>query len=149
MDILTILALSLFIFGMAKWCDEGETKVGDVFLRKDAPGDLWVGLYLDTSEPAEDATLASITEVPVLYDYARIALTNTDWTEQATKGIFQQLEKIFTANGGNWGTVYGYFLTDVASGTAGKLVAVEDFSDGPYVVNDGWSVKVTPKVTIS
>lgn len=149
MDILTMLFLTLFIFGMAKWCDEGETLVGNIFLRKDAVIDLWVGLYLDTSEPAEDATLSSISEVPVANGYARIALVNTDWTEQATKGIFKQLEKIFTANGGDWGTVYGYFLTDCASGTAGKLVAVEDFSDGPYVVNDGWSVKPTPKVTIS
>ena len=63
--------------------------------------------------------------------------------------ILLQLQKTFTANGGNWGDVVGYFLTDVASGTAGKLVAVEDFSDGPYTVNDGWSVKVTPTVTIS
>jgi len=149
MDILTILLLSLFIFGMAKWCNEGETLVGNIFLKKAAVTDLWVGLYLDTSEPAEDATLASITEVPVLYDYARIALGAADWTEQATKGIFENLQKIFTANGGNWGDVYGYFLTDCASGTAGKFVSCENFSDGPYTVNDGWSVKVTPKVTIS
>lgn len=149
MDILTMFLLTLFIFGMAKWCNEGETHVGNVFLRKDAPGDLWVGLYLDTSEPAEDATLSSISEVPVANGYARIALVNTDWTEQATKGEFLQLQKIFTANGGNWGDVYGYFITDCASGTAGKLESVENFTDGPYAVNDGWSVKVTPKVTIS
>jgi len=149
MDILTMLLLTLFIFGMAKWCDEGETLVGNVFLRKDAPGDLWVGLYTDDPEPAEDATLSSITELAVANGYARIALINTEWTEQATKGVFLQLQKIFTANGGDWGSVYGYFLTNCASGTAGKLASVEHFSDGPYVVNDGWSVKVTPKVTIS
>jgi hypothetical protein len=149
MDILTTLALSLFIFGMAKWCDEGETQVGNIYLRKDAVIDLWVGLYTDATEPAEDATLSSITELPVANNYARIALTNTDWTEQATKGVFEQLQKTFTASGGDWGSVYGYFLADCASGTAGKLVAVEHFSDGPYTVNDGWSVKVTPKVTIT
>jgi len=149
MDILTMLLLALFIFGMAKWCDEGETQVGNIYLKKDTVIDLWVGLYLDTTEPAEDATLASITEITVANGYARIALTAADWTEQATKGVFEQVQKIFTANGGNWGDVYGYFLTDCASGTAGKLVSVEDFSDGPYAVNDGWSVKVTPKVTIS
>lgn len=149
MSILTMLAFILFVFGMAKWCDEGETLVGNIFLKKAAVTDLWVGLYLDTSEPAEDATLSSISEVPVANGYARIALVNTDWTEQATKGIFENLQKIFTANGGDWGSVYGYFLTDCASGTAGKLVSVENFSDGPYAVNDGWSVKVTPKVTIT
>lgn len=149
MDILTMFLLTLFIFGMAKWCNEGETQVGNVYLRKDAVIDLWVGLYLDSTEPAEDATLSSITELAVANGYARIALVNTEWTEQATKGEFLQLQKIFLANGGDWGSVYGYFLADCASGTAGKLVAVEDFSDGPYAVNDGWSVKVTPKVTVS
>jgi len=29
------------------------------------------------------------------------------------------------------------------------LIAVEHFSDGPYTMNDGWSTKVTPKVTLS
>lgn len=149
MDILTMLLLTLFIFGMAKWCDEGETQVGNIYLRKDAVIDLWVGLYTDVAEPGETDTLATITEVPVANGYARIALVNTDWTEQATKGVFEQLQKTFLANGGDWGSVYGYFLCDVASGTSGKLVAVEDFSDGPYTVNDGWSVKVTPKVTIT
>lgn len=149
MDILTTLLLMLFIFGMAKWCDEGETQVGDSYLKGTAPPQLYLGLYKDTSEPAEDTTLASITEVTVEYDYARIILVKADWTEQATKGEFLQIQKIFTANGGNWGNVYGYFLTDCASGTAGKLVAVEHFSDGPYAVNDGWSVKITPKVTAS
>ena len=149
MDILTTLLLTLFIFGMAKWCNEGETLVGNVFLRKDAPGDLWVGLYTDDPEPAEDATLSSISELPVANNYARIALTNTEWTEQATKGEFLQLQKIFEAQGGNWGDVYGYFIANTASGTSGKLVSVEHFSDGPYTVNDGWIVKVTPKVTIS
>jgi|GEM_PF-1333692 len=149
MDILTMFLLTLFIFGMAKWCNEGETQVGNIYLKKDTVTDLWVGLYKDVTEPAEDGTLAGLTEVPVASGYARIALTNTDWTEQATKGEFLHIQKIFTASGGDWGDVYGYFLTDCASGTGGKLVAVEDFSDGPYTVNDGWSVKVTPKVTIS
>jgi len=149
MDILIILFLTIFIFGMAKWCNEGETQVGNIYLRKDAVINLWVGLYKDVAEPAEDATLATITEVPVASGYARIALTNTDWTEQATKGVFKQIQKTFEASGGDWGDVYGYFLTDVASGTAGKLVSVENFTDGPYTVNDGWSVKVTPQVTIS
>lgn len=149
MDILTMLLLTSFIFGMAKWCNEGETQVGNIYLKKDTVIDLYLGLYLDATEPAEDATLVSITEVTVANGYARIALTPADWTEQAIKGVFEQVQKTFTANGGNWGDVCGYFLTDVASGTAGKLVSVEDFSDGPYTVNDGWSVKVTPKVTIS
>lgn len=149
MDVLMIIGLALFIFGMAKWCDEGETQVGDSYLKGTTPPQLYLGLYKDTVEPAEDKTLATITEVTVANGYARIILTKAEWTEQATKGVFKQAQKTFTANGGNWGDVYGYFLCDCASGTAGKLVAVENFSDGPYTVNDDWSVKVTPQVTIS
>jgi len=133
---------------MAKWCDEGETSVGNVYLKNDTQVSKYLGLFKDTTEPAEDATLATITEVSG-NGYARIQLLEADWTEQATKGEFKNLQKTFTAAGGTWGAVYGYFICTTASGTAGKLLAVELFSDGPYTVNDGWSVKVTPTVTTS
>ena len=57
----------------------------------------------------------------------------------------------FTADspGAGWGNQYGYFITDVASGTAGLLIAVENFSDGPYNVGAGDSIKITGKVTVS
>lgn len=149
MEFLTMLGLSLFIFGLARWSNEGETQVGDSYLKGTTPPQLYLGLYKDATEPAEDATLASITEVTVANGYARIILVKADWTEQAMKGVFQNLQKLFEASGGNWGDIYGYFLCDCLTGTGGKLVAVENFSDGPYTVNDGWIVKVTAKVTIS
>ena len=133
---------------MAKWCDEGETSVGNVYLKATAKPSYYLGLFKNTTEPAETAVLADITEQSAL-GYARIQLLDADWTEEATKGVFHNLQKTFTASGGNWGSVYGYFICTVASGTGGLLVAAELFSDGPYTVNDGWSVKVTPKVTIS
>jgi len=133
---------------MAKWCDEGETSAGNVYLKATAQPDFYLGLYENTTEPAETDTLTAITEQSAL-GYARIQLLDADWTEQATKGVFKNLQKTFTASGGSWGNQYGYFICTVASGTAGLLIAVEQFSDGPYMVNDGWSVKVTPQVTIS
>lgn len=131
---------------MAKWCDEGETAVGNVFLKAAAGIDKYLGLYEDAVEPAEDAVLTDLTEQSG-DGYARIQLLDADWTE-SPQGVFTNLQKTFTANGGNWGDQYGYFICDVASGTVGDLLAVEDFSDGPYTVNDGWSVKVTPVITI-
>lgn len=149
MELLTMLGLSLFIFGMAVWCNEGETSVGNVYLKGQArPTGFFVGLYLDVAEPAEDAVVTDLTE-PVGNGYARIELLDADWTEQATKGVFQNLEKQFEASGGNWGDAYGYFVTTELTGTAGLLINAEQFSDGPYAVNDGWVVKVTPKVTIT
>ena len=150
MDILIMLGLMLFIFGMAgKWCNEGETSVGNVYLKGQArPAGFYVGLYLDVAEPAEDAVVADLTE-PVGNGYARIKLEDADWTELSTKGVFQNVQKLFEAIGGNWGDAYGYFVTTELTGTAGLLINAEQFSDGPYPCNDSWIVKVTPKVTIS
>ena len=133
---------------MAKFCDEGETSVGNVYLKAGSGVSKYLGLYKNTTEPAEGDTLAAITEQSAL-GYARIQLLDADWTEEGTKGVFHNLQKTFTASGGSWGPIYGYFICTVVSGTGGLLLAAEQFSDGPYTVNDGWSVKVTPKLTIS
>jgi hypothetical protein len=134
-----------------KWCDEGESSVGNVYLKAGAQPDYYLGLYNNSTEPAEDAIMSSgITEVDVVgsHGYARIQLGDADWTE-SPQGVFTNLQKTFTASGGDWADAYGYFITTTATGTAGLLIAVEHFSDGPYVVNDGWSVKVTAKITVS
>ena len=136
---------------MAKWCDEGETSVGAVYLQGGAQPDFYLGLYSNSSEPGESATMASgITEIqtPGQNGYARIQLADGDWSESPV-GTFTNLQKTFTCSGTNWGSAYGYFITTAATGTAGKLICVEHFSDGPYTVNVGWSVKVTPKIVVS
>jgi hypothetical protein len=134
---------------MAKWCNEGETSVGDVYLGGGAQPDLYLGLYKNSSEPAEDDVMTDITEAqtPGSNGYNRIQLGDGDWSE-SPQGVFTNLQKTFTASGGDWGDIYGYFITTAATGTAGKLIAVEHFSDGPYPMNDGFSTKVTPKVTV-
>lgn len=134
---------------MSKWANEGETSVGNVYLKAAAGVAKWLGLYENNTEPAEEAVMTDITEQAVGLGYGRIQLLDADWTEQATKGEYLNLQKTFTAVGGGWGDQYGYFITTAQTGTAGKLLAVETFSDGPYTVNDGWSVKVTCTITIS
>lgn len=132
---------------MAKLVDEGETNVGNIYLKNQAQNtNLYLGLYTNTTEPGETAALASLTE-PVGNGYARIALAPADWTE-SPQGTFANLQKTFTASGGNWGNVYGCFIATSSDGT-GKLVGVEHFTDGPYNVSDGSQVKVTPKITIA
>lgn len=130
-----------------KWVDEGETNVGNIFLKNQTQNpNLYLGLYTNATEPGETAALASLTE-PVGNGYARIALTPADWTE-SPQATFNNLQKTFTASGGNWGNVYGCFIATSSDGT-GKLVGVEHFTDGPYNVSDGSVVKVTPKIVIS
>jgi len=132
-----------------KWCNEGETSVGNVYLKGQArPAGFYLGLYKNVTEPPEDAVVADLTE-PVGNGYARIKLEDADWTELATKGVFENIQKIFEAVGGTWGVVYGYFVTTMLTGTTGLMINCEQFSDGPYTVNDGWTVKPKAKVTIT
>jgi hypothetical protein len=142
------MAAFLPFFLMAKFCDEGEAEMGDIALKGSptAYDNLYLGLFTDASEPAEDATLAGLTE-PASGGYARIAMAKADWTKSGSQ--FTMLQKTFNCSGAAWGNVYGYFICTVVSGTAGKLWAVELFSDGPYNVPDGGAVKVTPKLTFS
>lgn len=129
---------------MPKLVDEGENRILNILLGALAvDANLYLGLYTNTTEPLETANLAAITE-PAGNGYARKTLARGSWTIVADLASFAQ--QTFTAAGGNWGNVYGYFIATSSDGT-GKLLFVEQFSDGPYNVNDGFSVKVTPKVT--
>lgn len=129
---------------MPKWCDEGEYDALEKYLKTQT---LYLGLYkVPTSEPAEDAVLADLTEPDLDDGYARIALAPADWTISGTNpthGV--QPQKIFTSSA-PWGDVYGYFITNVEEGVVGKLIAVEQFDDGPYNVKVNGSVKVMPTV---
>jgi len=134
---------------MAKWCDEGENWLLDVAFKQGTslPTSLYLGLFTNSTEPAEDATLTTITE-PSGNGYARQAIAcGGDWT--LTNDYITAAQETFSCSGGNWGNVYGYFIGTVLTGTSGKLLAVELFSDGPYNVLDGGSVKVTAKLTCS
>lgn len=133
---------------MPKWCDEGENWLLDVAFKKNTspPTNLYLGLYTNSSEPGENATLSNITE-PSGGGYARIAIAcGGDWT--LSNDQITAAQKTFSASGAAWGNVYGYFLATTNDGS-GKLLAVEHFSDGPYNVVDGGSVKVTVKLTCS
>lgn len=131
---------------MAKWCDEGELRVAQILFGAQAvDATLYLGLYTNTTEPAEGANLAAITE-PTGNGYARIALSRGTWT--VTGDYAQYAQQTFTASGGNWGNVYGYFISTSIDGT-GKLLAVEQFTTAPWAINDGDSAKVTPKITVA
>jgi len=132
---------------MAKWCNQGENDVLEVYLGQTAKRDpLYIGLYDDSSEPAEDATLASISEIDGS-GYARIQLDSTGWTIVADLATYSQVT--FQADA-SWGNVYGYFITTTLDGTSGLLLGVETFSDGPYDVDVADEmVKITPKIRAS
>lgn len=132
-----------------KHTNEGENRMlNQLYGDESLDTNLYLGLYTDTEEPAEDITLATITELPVANGYARIAIAKGvaagDWTISDDLATADQ--KTFTCATANWGNVYGYFICTVASGTSGKILYVEHFSNGPYYIEVGDPVKVTVKI---
>jgi hypothetical protein len=127
--------------------DEGETDMGNAYLKGTARTTNWLGLFKNTSGLGETSVLTDITE-PSGGGYSRVQLSDGDWTESVTKGVYVNLQKVFTATAA-WGDVYGYFICSVETGTSGIFKAFEIFSDGPYTITDTWSVQVTPSMTIA
>lgn len=133
-----------------KFVDEGETHALQILLNGTAGwGTLYLGLYENTTEPAETAVMdGGITEETIGSNgYARIAITTSNWTVSGDTST--AAEKTFTAATATWGNQYGYFLTTTATGTSGKLLWVEHFSNGPYDVTVGSTVAITAKITAS
>ncbi len=132
-----------------KLTNEGEIDIISWYLKNlqtsRGANSLYLGLYTDTTEPAENITLATITEL-ALTGYARIQLNDADWSGAAD--VATNLAKTFTA-GEDWGNVYGYFICNVASGTAGEIIFVEHFSTGPFNVADTKTIEITPKITVA
>jgi len=131
-----------------KWCDEGENRVANILFDATAVENYYIGLYDNATEPAESATMADISEAhTVANGYARKVLTRGDWTVTGSAAAYAQ--QSFQASGASWGSVTGYFITTDETGTSGKLMAVEQFASGPYTIDDGDIIRVTPSITIS
>lgn len=129
---------------MAKWTDAGENKVADCFFKGTTRPSFYVGLYTNGTEPAEGCALTDITE-PSGYNYARQAVADGDWT--LTTDHVTAPELTFTATGGSWGTITGWFLCNVSSGTSGIVMAVETFGSS-YLMTDGSTLKLTATITV-
>ena len=123
--------------------DEGENRVLNILFEATSVENYELRLFtVPTIAPVETEVYADFTE-PSGHGYALELLTrDTDWTVAAD--LATAVQKTFTASGGNWGNVYGYFMTVV---TSHEVIFSELFSDGPYNVVDGGSVKVTAKIT--
>jgi hypothetical protein len=134
--------------------DEGEEQILDVYLRAAAaPSSHYFGLGNNGGTPgvpAETATLAGITEVSGA-GYGRIAVARntTDWPTLALDaGDFQASSAVkqFSATG-TWTAADYLFLTTVASGTAGKLIATIALSASRVLLN-GDKLDVSLKVKL-
>jgi hypothetical protein len=131
---------------MSKLVNEGENRISNILFGAQAVDDvLYLGLFLDNEEPGETAGLAGLTE-PTGNGYERVTLNRGSWVVTGDTSVYA--EQTFTASGGNWGNVYGYFI-GTSEDNSGKLLFVELFSDGPYNVFSGDSIKITPTIILA
>ena len=131
---------------MSKFVDEGENRVADILFGSQAVDTtLYLRLYTNTTEPAEDAQLTDLTEVSG-GGYAVKSLSRGSWT--ITNDEAEYAQQTFEATEA-WGNIYGYYIA-TSSDNSGKLLAVEHFTNGPYNVQSaGDQIKITPKITVS
>lgn len=127
--------------------DEGETLIANlVFKNADVDRGTALQLLLFTNATiGETTTAASLTE-PAGTGYARITLTDANWT--VTAGVASYAVQTFTVGTGGWtGSVYGYAV--VTTGTTPRIVAIELDLAGPFAMASGDTYAVTPSITVA
>jgi len=130
---------------MAKCVDAMDNRVANVLFGSTSPdSNYYLGLYTNAGEPAESATLSSITEVSGT-GYARKTLARGSFSVSGSVASFA--EQTFTA-GSDWGNVTGYFIA-TSSDNSGILCFVESFTGGAFNITNGTSLKLTPNITVS
>lgn len=127
--------------------DEGEELLVQMMAQRiltDRDADLELGLFTNVA-PGETITEAGITE-PTGTGYARITLTDGSWSGSGSARSYPQ--QTFTAGSGGWtGNIQGYIIATKAAGGTQRLVAIEVDINGPYVLNENDTYKITPTLT--
>jgi hypothetical protein len=124
--------------------NDGQQQILDIVFKTATPPDpLYLGLMVQTSNPALSAQIGSgITEVAGT-GYARIPVArNTDWTRVGQ--IVTGSQKTFTVGAGGWATVNGYFLA-LSSAGADAIMAESFAAEQQGNKLEGDTVKITPK----
>jgi hypothetical protein len=126
---------------------EGATLQGDLLFKNadaDRGTNLQLGLFTNTTAPAS-LTIATITE-PTGTGYARIELTDANWT--VTAGVATYAAQVFTGGAGGWtGDIHGYFIC--THGTTHRIIAIEIDPSGHFSIAENDTYTITPSVTIS
>lgn len=122
----------------------------DIFLQyitnKVTPESLRLKLFTNNRTPLEDDDETDYIEASG-NGYVAVTLTPASWTivqGDPTEASYPEVTFLFT---GALGNVYGYY---VVGGTSGKLMWVENFSSGPFnIQNNGDQINVTVKMRLS
>lgn len=112
--------------------------------------DLKLRLYSNNYAPAENAVIASFTEVTG-GGYAAKTLSSGSWTitiGNPTEGVYAAQTFSFTGTIGGSGVVYGYYVTNTAGTT---LYWAESLPSAvnPFTPGNGSYVRITPRFQVS
>lgn len=136
---------------------EGDTLSGAILLKAvntatfqantDRIANLTLALYTAPTSLSNTVTYASFTKVTG-NGYADKTLTDASWSN--TNEVFSYAAQTFTAAGGNWTGIYGYFIHTIKAGTGtNKVMACEQDPNAPITVNNGSDYIITPQITFS
>jgi hypothetical protein len=126
------------------FCNSGDTWALDQIVGKVAVEPLRMALFVNSQNPVGATAASSLTEASG-GGYAKQALIPSSWVAAVGPPNTTQCSTISWTFTDSIGLVHGYFY--VGSGS-GKLVAAEQFSDGPYnIVRSGDAIVILPKIT--
>lgn len=124
----------------------GEVKNLELYLKNE---NLFLRLYSNNVVPAEGDTLATYTEVSG-GGYAQKTLIAANWIVvggNPSVGTYAAQDFAFTGTTGAPGTIYGYYVADIA----GILRWAERFPEAvlPFTPGNGSLIRVTPRFEAS
>ena len=124
--------------------DVGENIALENFVNKSAPQNPVLRLYQNNITPADSDTAGTYTE-STFTGYASITLTGASWNAASAGSIAYSAQQTITCSGASSQNVYGYYITQVTSGT---LMWSERDASAPFAIaNIGDAVKITPAIT--
>lgn len=122
----------------------GENLVLEMLVNKTAPQNLSLRLFKNNITPSDTDTAVTYTEA-TFPGYAAITLTGASWNAASSGSIAYSAQQTFTCSGTATDDIYGYYVTQVTSGT---LLYSERDASAPFAVrNSGDALKITPTIT--
>jgi hypothetical protein len=116
----------------------------EVLVNKTAAQNLVLNLFQNNITPSDTDTTATYTAA-TFTGYAAITLLGASWNAASAGTIAYSAQQTFTSTGVVANSIYGYYVTQVTSGT---LVWSERDASAPFsIANVGDAVKITPTIS--
>ena len=123
--------------------DVGENLALGMIVNKTAAENLVLRLFKNNITPSDTDTTGTYTEA-TFPGYVAITLTGASWGAPAGGVITYGAQQTFTCSGTSTDDIYGYYVTQLTSGT---LLYSERDGAAPFAVRtSGDNIKLTPTI---